>query len=572
MLTAEDQKAFGKKVFESGLVTQEKLSEAEVQASEKGIPLHRFLVEAGWLKKEAAYELLAGFYGVPYVDVSNFKISPEALQVIPGELAHRYKVIPLFKIGDSLNVAMENPAEVSAIDHLAQKTRCQIDPCLGALDDIEAALNQHYGSGRAVSSLLETLSRERSRRPKSAPMPAAPRPASRLDVSAKNGKASVISLVDMIIRQAHEEGASDIHVEPEEKMLRIRYRVDGVLHEASTAPKELESEIISRLKILSEMDIAETRVPQDGRMKINTGDQDIDIRVSSVPTVYGENLVLRLLKDSKKVPDFVSLGMSAEMRQIFETLIQKSYGMILETGPTGSGKTTSLYAALNRINSVERNIITIEDPVEYKLPMIRQIPVNAKAGLNFANALRSILRQDPDVIMVGEIRDHETAEIAVQAALTGHLVFSTLHTNNAATVITRLADMKIEPFLVAASVIGAISQRLVRRNCDKCREPEVPNAVHLKALKIPEGGTIKAFKGRGCHHCRQTGYKGRVGIFEILRMDEEIRKKIISGADVSDIEEAARKNGFKSMREDGIDKIQEGVTSMEEVVKAVSLG
>ncbi len=570
MITLEDQKAFGRKVQESGLVTREQLSEAESHAEEKGVPIHRYLIEAGWLKKETAYEALAGFYGVPYVDVSNFKISQEAVQSLPAELAHRYKAVPLFKLGESLNVAMENPADVAAIDHLAQKTKCQIDACLGALEDIDAALTQHYGSARAVSTLLESLSRERSRRPRSVSPSPLPRPRAPFEMP-KDGKASVVSLVDLILRQAHEEGASDIHVEPEEKMLRIRYRVDGVLHEASTAPKELESEIISRIKILSEMDIAETRVPQDGRMKLNAGDQNIDIRVSSVPTVYGENIVMRLLKDSKHVPDFAQLGMSREMQKQFEALIQKSYGMILETGPTGSGKTTSLYAALNRINSVERNIITIEDPVEYKLPMIRQIPVNNKAGLNFAAALRSILRQDPDVIMVGEIRDRETAEIAIQAAMTGHLVFSTLHTNNAATVVTRLADMKIEPFLIAASVVGAISQRLVRKLCDKCREPETPGAASLRALQVPEGEILKAFKGKGCHHCRQTGYKGRIGIFEILRMDESVCKKIIGGGSVADIEAEARKNGFKSMREDGIDKIREGLTSLEEVIKAVSL-
>lgn len=569
MLTAEDEKNFSKKILESGLVPADKLAEAEHQAAVRGIALPQYLIQSSLLTKEAAYEALAGIYGVPYVDISNFKISEEAVQAVPGELAHRYKVIPLFKIGDSLNVAMMNPGELSAIDHLTQKSRCRIDPCLGAAEDIESALTQYYGSGNAVSHLLESLSRERSRRPKPAPVAAAG-PALKGD-RLKTGT-SVISLVDLILRQAFEEGASDIHIEPEEKILRVRYRVDGVLHEASSAPKELESEILSRVKILSQMDIAETRLPQDGRIKMAFDGKEIDMRVSSIPTVYGENLVLRLLKDSHQVPTLAHLGMSESMQKIFESMIHSSYGMILETGPTGSGKTTSLYAALNMINSVERNIITIEDPVEYKLPMIRQTQVNTKAGLNFANALRSILRQDPDVIMVGEIRDRETAEIAIQAALTGHLVFSTLHTNSACGAMTRLTDMKIEPFLIAASVIGAVSQRLVRRLCPNCKEPETPAEHLLKTLNIPEGTKIQAFRGRGCHQCRQSGYKGRVGIFEILKVNDPIRKKITSGCDFSEIEKEARKSGFKSMMEDGVEKIEKGLTSVEEVIKAVSLG
>lgn len=568
MLTAEDQKTFTRKVIDAGLVSAEQLADAEQRSGDQGMALHHYLIQANLLQKNSAYEILAEIYGVPYVDVANFKIANDAVQTVPAELAHRYKILPLLKIGDSLNVAMANPTEITAIDHLTQKSHCKIDPCLAALEDIEAALTQYYGSGNAVSHLLESLSRERSRRIK--PL-SAPQPALKTAVRGK-GADSVVSLVDLIIRQAFEEGASDIHIEPEEKMLRVRYRVDGVLHEASNAPKELESEMISRIKVLSQMDIAENRVPQDGRIKMTFDGKDVDMRVSSIPTVYGENLVIRLLKDSHQVPSLASLGMSDDMQKIFESMVHSSYGMILETGPTGSGKTTTLYAAINTINSVERNIITIEDPVEYKLPMIRQTQVNNKAGLSFASALRSILRQDPDVIMVGEIRDRETAEIAIQAALTGHLVFSTLHTNSAATVMTRLTDMKIEPFLIASSVIGAVSQRLVRKICQNCKEEDKPDAVLMKTLQIPEGQELKSFKGRGCHQCRQSGYKGRIGIFEILRMTDSIRRKITAGCDFLEIEQEARKSGFRSMREDGLDKIAKGLTSLEEVAKAVSMG
>jgi type IV pilus assembly protein PilB len=568
MLTSDDQKIFSKKILDAGLIPADKLSAAEQQSGDQGLVLHHYLIQAGLLSKTAAHEILAEIYGVPYVDIANFKISTEAVQAIPAELAHRYKVLPLLKIGDSLNVAMANPTEVNAIDHLAQKSHCKIDPCLAALEDIESALTQYYGSGNAVSHLLESLSRERSRRTK----PVIPVQPSQKLTGRGTGADSVVSLVDLIIRQAFEEGASDIHIEPEEKMLRVRYRVDGVLHESSSAPKQLESEMISRIKVLSQMDIAENRVPQDGRIKMTFDGKDVDMRVSSMPTVYGENLVIRLLKDSHQVPSLMSLGMSEDMQKVFESMVHSSYGMILETGPTGSGKTTTLYAAINTINSVERNIITVEDPVEYKLPMIRQTQINVKAGLHFASALRSILRQDPDVIMVGEIRDRETAEIAIQAALTGHLVFSTLHTNSAATVMTRLADMKIEPFLIASSIIGAVSQRLVRKLCDNCKEEEKADSALLKVLQVPEGQAVKAFRGRGCHQCRQSGYKGRVGIFEILKMNDAIRKKITAGCDFMEIELEARKTGFRSMREDGLDKIMKGITSLEEVVKAVCVG
>lgn len=574
MLIDTEKEALGKKLIGAGLIEPAELTQAMTQADRLGVSFERFLIRQGIVSKPKIYEIMSQLYGVPFVDVSNFQISPDALRAVPPDLATRYRAVPLFKIGNSLNIAMENPVNSAAIDHISRKSGCEIDVCLGAADDIETAIKQYYGSASSVNELIESLTKERINRPNKGEPSSGVRQAAQPRQGQTRGVSDhpVVKLVDLIIRQACEERASDIHIEPEENMLRIRYRVDGVLHEASAPSKQLESEIITRIKILAEMDIAENRLPQDGRMKLNISGADVDMRVSTMPTVYGENVVIRILKDNQEVLDLEGLGMNAVMRKTFEELIRKPYGMILETGPTGSGKTTTLYAALSIINSVESNIVTIEDPVEYKVPMIRQIPVNIKAGLTFANALRSILRQDPDVIMVGEIRDRETAEIAVQSALTGHLVFSTLHANTAAGVVTRLVDMKIEPFLIASSVMGVISQRLVRRICQKCKKEDKPSAFFLKAAGINDSKEIKVFKGAGCRHCQNTGYKGRVGIFELLKIDEDIQKKIIANASASELEREARRLGYMGLREDALEKIKEGLTTVEEVMKSVDLG
>lgn len=557
-----------KKLSESGEASAGALSEAPVKARQKGMSLPHFLIETGVIPKKKLYDVLADIYGVPFVDLGNFQISPDALKAIPSELAHRYKVMPLFKIGNTINVAMEDPVDMNAIDQLRQRSRCEIDPCLGAQTDIENALNEHYGSSNEVHQLLQSLTKERT------PQVKDDKKTNSNQITKQGGwinEHPVVKLVNLILREAYEKSASDIHVEPEEKILRIRLRIDGVLQEASTPPKELESEIISRIKVLAQMDIAETRIPQDGRIKMDFDGKSADMRVSSVPTVYGENIAIRLLKDSEAVFSLQSLGLNEQMRAAFEKLIKRPYGMILETGPTGSGKTTTLYAALNRINTIEKNIVTIEDPVEYKLPMIRQIPVNVKAGLGFAQALRSILRQDPDVIMVGEIRDKETVEIAVQSALTGHLVFSTLHANSAAGVITRLLDMKIEPFLVSSAVIGILSQRLVRKICERCKIEDKASKEILESVKEMLPGNFTAFKGRGCRFCNNTGSKGRIGIFELATMQESLQKKVLMRASTDEIEQEMKSLGFKTMREDAFDKVGQGIISLEEAMKAVDM-
>ena len=569
MLLEQDQSLLGKKLVETGLIDPNQLSKVSTACATKGISLPRYLIKSGLASKEKVYELLAEVYGVPYVDVSSFRIDPAVVRAIHAELAHRYKAIPLFKMGDTLNIAMVNPNDVSALDHLRQKSGCIIEACLGAEEDIEQALNEHYGAGSSVNHILDILTKtgghNAGAKGTKTAHGARPKPSSVKDEE----NHPVVELVDLTLKQAFEEGASDIHIEPEEKLLRIRYRVDGVLHEASTPPKHRESEIISRIKILANMDIAENRNAQDGRIKMTIHDKTVDMRVSSIPTLYGENLVIRILKNSQSVLDLASLGFRNEMRKTFEKLIQKPYGMILETGPTGSGKTTTLYAALSLLNSMDRNIVTIEDPIEYKLPVLRQIQVNPKAGLTFANALKSILRQDPDIIMVGEIRDAETAQIAIQSALTGHLVFSTLHTNTAAGAVTRLVDMNVEPFLVASSVIAVISQRLVRQICEKCKELARPPEWMAQTFRLSSNSLPKVFKGKGCRHCRNTGYKGRLGIFEVLQINEEIQRKILAKASNSEIEKVARQSGQPTIHDDAIAKIAAGLTTPEEVVKTI---
>lgn len=564
MIVDQDQKeSFKLKLVQSGKISESDLSQAEEKARENRISLDLWLSHTGLVPKTLIYEAIAEIYGVPYVDLSNFQVSAEVIPLVPRAIATKYKLIPMFKLKNVLNIAMQNPTDLTAMDVLRQKTGCEIDICLGAPDDIERALHQHYGVSGELSHLLDSIKEDGS--DKSPLLQGRSLSADSMETK------PVISIVDMLLQQAVEEDASDIHIEPDEKVFRIRYRVDGVLHEAASPPKKLQNEIISRIKIMSNLDIAETRLPQDGRLKVTLQDKQMQMRVSTIPTLHGENVVIRLIKDSQEVLDLKSLGMDEQMREMFELMVQQPYGMILETGPTGSGKTTTLYAGLSTINSVDRNIITVEDPIEYRLPFLRQIPVNVKAGLTFATALRSILRQDPDVIMVGEIRDCETAEIAIQAALTGHLVMSTLHTNSAASAFTRLMDMKIEPFLVASSLIGVMAQRLVRCICQKCKETYEPNPKMWEALKIPVG-RMKMYRGKGCRHCHKTGFKGRIGIFEMIPVNEEIHKAIIEGKSAGDIEKMARLQGVKGMREDALNKIEQGLTSAEEVIKAIGLG
>ena len=488
--------------------------------------------------------------GTVYVDASNYIADKSLKEVFPQEMAQNFKVLPLFKLRDTVVIASAEPTNVVLLDRLSYIFSATVEFVYSLAEDIERAINNFYGRGDSAETLIRSL--EEAGRSGGAELAGEESP--------------VTKLVDLIITQAVRDRASDIHIEPEEDFLRIRFRIDGVLHEIPSPPKNLELPLISRIKVLSGMDIAESRIPQDGHTQLEIDGKTIDLRVSTLPTITGENVVMRILDTSSVLIGLDKLGFSEEDQKKFEEIITRPYGIILTTGPTGSGKTTTLYSALTFINSLDRNIITVEDPVEYRLGLIRQVQINPKTGLTFANGLRSILRQDPDVIMVGEIRDLETAIIAVQAALTGHLVFSTLHTNDAPSAVVRLENMGVERFLVSASLIAVMAQRLVRVICPECKEAYKPEAGLLRKLNI-EDKNVKFYKGRGCDFCKGTGYRGRKGLFEIMTLDDELKEMIIGGASVIELREKARSKGMKTLKEDGVNKVLAGITSIEEVFR-----
>jgi len=546
-------------LIKKGIVSKQQFESAREESKNKGLPINKVLISKGIVKEKDIASVISERLGIPFMDLSDYLIDADVIKLVPESIAQRYKLIPLFKIGQTLTVAMADPQDINAMDQVRLKSGCEIDAVLATETDIKNAMDQYYGTSGGVEEVIKQMNEVKRS--------ASVAPASDKELAKMAEDAPVVKLVNMIIIQAVTEKASDIHIEPDEKVLRVRYRVDGILHEVPKPPKDLEAAIISRVKVLASMDIAERRKPQDGRIMMKMQGKDIDMRVSCFPTVYGENIVIRLLDKTSLLLGLSELGMRPEMHKTFDKIIRKPFGIMLVTGPTGSGKTTTLYAALNTINSEEKNIITIEDPVEYQISMIRQTQVNPKAELTFASGLRSILRQDPDVIMVGEIRDSETAEIATQAALTGHLVFSTLHTNDASGAITRLADMGIEPFLISDAVIGVLAQRLVRVICPKCKEKLVPTDATLKDLKLERSDDLALYHGKGCVKCKDTGYVGRVGIYELLVIDDELRKLIIAKAPADQIKAKAVEMGMKTLYEDGIAKALAGITSVEEVLR-----
>ncbi|KPK40933.1 MAG: type II secretion system protein GspE [Omnitrophica WOR_2 bacterium SM23_29] len=551
-----ERKSLGEAMVELGFITPEKLKEAKQEAERTRESLRRVLVKLGMVDEEAILAFIEEQMGIPRMDLSNYLIDPKTIELVPESLARKHLLIPLFKIGETLTVAMVDPLDVFAIDEMRLKTHCEIEPVVVAEKELQTALDQYYGAKGTMEDVIKSIDKDKFG------LKEGVEPGLKT-LEGLVEEAPVVKLVNLMIMEAIKAGASDVHIEPDENIMRTRYRVDGVLHEVTSPPKHLQSAVISRVKILSGMDIAEKRVPQDGRFQLKLENRQIDLRVSTVPTVYGENVVLRLLDLTSILLGLSELGFSPEVLAIYEKLIRKAYGIILVTGPTGSGKTTTLYSSLSTINSPEKNIITIEDPIEYRLELVRQMQVNPKAGLTFSNGLRSILRQDPDIIMVGEIRDLETAEIAIQAALTGHLVFSTLHTNDAPGAITRLIDMGVEPFLVASSIIGIIAQRLVRKICNDCKETYTPS--FLKDMGISE--KVKFHRGKGCKKCMDTGYKGRIGIFELMVPNDELRALTVAKASTNEIRKAALKGGMKTMRDDGVEKAKTGTTTLEEVLR-----
>jgi len=558
-------KRIGDILIEQGLITSLQLKEAlELQKNGNKKRLGEIFVEIGALSREELYGILQYIYETEYVDLSNCVIDPEVISLISEKAALRFKLIPISKNDDELVIAMANPLDVYAIDFVRAHTKIKkIKSLLASEEDVLNAITNYYELGE-YDDILEKLGTEVVFKEDEEE-----EDSKRLEAISK--EAPIIQLVNMLIVQGVKDRASDIHIEPNEKGLLIRFRIDGMLHDIRTLPNTIKSAVISRIKILSKMDIAERRLPQDGRFQVKFGTREVDLRVSSIPTVLGEKVVLRLLDKSKGLIQLEQLGFTPEQLEEFKSIISKSYGIVLLTGPTGSGKTTTLYAALNQVNSKDKNIITVEDPVEYKLNRINQIQIKPKINLTFANTLRSILRQDPDIIMVGEIRDSETAQIAVQAALTGHLVFSTLHTNDAASALTRLIDMNVETFLISSSVIGVIAQRLVRVICEKCKEEYTPGKNVLSGLNIKDksnnDGKIKLYRGTGCSFCKNTGYYGRTSIYELIVLDEEIRALIISKTSSNIIKDTAIKKGMKTLKYNGLEKALQGITTIEEVLR-----
>lgn len=542
-----------KLLLQAGLISEEMLAKAKEEARRTGLSIEKALEKLGVITEEDIIKTRANALGISYMDLEDCQIEADLIKLVPEIIARKFKVLPLFKIGDSLNVGMVNPSDIVAMDQIRRLIPdMRIDMILVSEKGIEKALDKYYGLGSTASKIAQIIG-EGSKKTKQAGMVE----------SAED--APVIKLIDSLITEATKNRASDIHIEPEQKNLRVRYRIDGLLQEVDLLPKSLQDSVISRIKVLANMDIAETRSAQDGRINMGLGGKELDIRVSTFPTIYGENVVLRLLDKTSVILGLKELGFVEEGLAGFNKLIRHPNGIILVTGPTGSGKTTTLYAALTSISSIEKNIITIEDPVEYELPLIRQTPVNPKAGITFANGLRSILRQDPDIIMVGEIRDKDTAEIAMQASLTGHLVFSTLHTNDAPSALTRLIDMGVEPFLVSSSLIGILAQRLVRLICLKCKEKYTPDPEILKDLRLPNEGVY--FYGRGCPACKKTGFVGRIGIFELLIINEDIRKMVEVKNSADEIKKKAVALGMKTLRQDGINKVLKGLTTPDEVMR-----
>lgn len=540
------------------LLTEEQINIAIEKGRKTGETLIKSILSNRLVDENTLISFLEKEMDIPRVDLSSYIIDQKSLALVPYAVARKYKCLPLFKVGDILTVAMVDPFDVMALDEVRAKTRCEVEPMVSTAGEIDSAINQYYGVSGSVADLVKGLEPE--------------------EKSVQGGlvaglaeESPVAKLVNLLILRAVGERASDVHIEPTAEDVRIRYRVDGIMHDVSSAPGYLNASIVTRIKVMAKMDIAESRVPQDGRFELKNEGRVVDVRVSSFPTIHGECLVLRLLDKRSVLLSLTDLGFSKENYAKFEELVKRPYGITLVTGPTGSGKTTTLYATLNHIVTPEKNIMTIEDPVEYELAGIRQTPINPKAGLDFANSLRSIVRQDPDVILIGEIRDLETAKVAIQSALTGHLVFSTLHTNDAAGTLTRLIEMGIEPFLCASSVDAAIAQRLVRNICTKCKEEYSPPKELIIRVGLDPNKNIKFYHGKGCKHCRGTGYSGRTGIYELLLMDDTIRDLVLKRASSLEIKAAAIKAGMKTLRDDGLLKVLDGITTIEEVMRVTQL-
>ena len=550
----QERKRLGDLLVEAGLITKEQLEET-LKEKAPGQKLGDALLQRGYITEQQLIEVLEFQLGIPHVSLYRYPIDPKLMNLVPKEFAKRNMLIPLKQDGDRLFVAMADPMDFFAIDDLRLSTGFHIEVAIASKDDILRAINKYYDIDDSVEEFSNI----------------APPQEVREQEKLVEDDSPIVRLVNQILQMAVEQRASDIHIDPHETKVVIRYRIDGILRTERALPKHMQGMLTARIKILANMDITEHRVPQDGRIKMNIDFHPVDLRVSTLPTIYGEKIVMRVLDLGAALNDLNKLGFNKLNLQRFIQLIEQPTGIVLITGPTGSGKSSTLYAALNRLNGEHVNIITIEDPVEYQLEGVNQIQVNPNVGMTFAEGLRSILRQDPNIIMVGEIRDRETAEVAIRASLTGHLVLSTLHTNDALSTVARLIDMGVEPFLVATSLSGVVSQRLVRRVCRDCQEEQEPTKREIdifarRGLKIE-----KVMRGRGCPTCNMTGYKGRIALHELMVMSDEMRKVILNGEPLSKLREIAIKNKMIFLIDDGLLKVKQGLTTTEEVLR-VSIG
>ena len=556
----------GELLVSKGLINAKQLEDALQEQKVSGNKLGSSLVKLGYIAEKNLVAFLSRHYGVPAIDLSEAQIDGEVIKMVPPDVVFKYQVVPIKRIGSTLRVAMSDPSNILAIDDIKFLTGCHVEVFVSTESTIKAAIDKFYDSTESLADIMDSMDDSEKME-----LLEESEEVDIRELQQASEDAPVIKLVNLILNEAIKRKASDIHLEPYERIFRVRFRTDGVLQEFMKPPMKLKNAIISRAKIMAKLDIAERRLPQDGRIKMKFGkDKEMDFRVSVLPTLYGEKVVMRLLDKSNLQLDMTKLGFEEKPLSEFKESIHKPFGMVLVTGPTGSGKTTTLYSALAELNQISENISTAEDPVEFNLMGINQVQMHEEIGLTFASSLRSFLRQDPDIIMVGEIRDFETAEIAIKAALTGHLVLSTLHTNDAPSTINRLLNMGIEPFLVASSVNLIAAQRLARKICEFCKQPLQVSPQMLLNLGVPpdEVSAFVCYKGTGCARCSNTGYKGRIALYEVMPIRDEIRELILQGASAMEIKKEAMRMGMKTLRQTALTKLKDGITTVEEVLKS----
>ena len=564
-------KTFGEKIadalVEDGLMSANQVAELLEKQKKEGVRLLKLIIEKAYVTEPDLAVSMGRVLNTPPVNLARTGLAPEVLELIPRDVCLNHKILPISRVGQKLFVAMADPLNVLALDDVKRITKLEISPLIAPERAIIEKINNLNAAGHSMEDIINQAEAENE----GEGIEISKADAEETDISllaASSEEAPVIKLANLILVQAIRDKASDIHLEPFERSIRLRYRIDGALMDMPPPPKQLYIALVSRLKIMSSLDIAERRLPQDGRMRVKVSGKDIDLRVSFLPTVHGEKCVLRVLDKSNLSASIDKLGMDPQTLKRFNAAVAAPHGLILVTGPTGSGKTTTLYSALNELNNPEYNIVTVEDPVEFQIPGINQVPVKKEIGLTFASSLRSILRQDPDIVMIGEIRDGETAEIAVEAALTGHQVLSTMHCNDAPGAIARLDDMGIEPFLISSAVILSCAQRLMRRICPACKEEvQYPDKMfHDLHLDPKEWASVKLYKGRGCDRCKNTGYAGRCAIIEVMTVTDEIRKLVIKRASASEISKVAVEQGMKTLRDVALEKVREGISTLEQVL------